>query len=785
MGISFFFGLIALAFWICGLFHSPQPLLATLIGLVLVVMFVLITYKIVEERSTVICIVLSVLLLAYCLLAGVVPMLLAMLAAGATALTLIVMSYPYWIQPPLALLSWLRDRSTHYPLPLYLTLNDLAGSDVTLESHLARVLREAGFAHPQRFLQQRLERGECLLLLDALDEVVAEVAYRRIANEINRFAVTYHQNQIIVTSRIAGFRGLLQGFLQLEVQEFNEKQVGLFIRNWFADSQPDEQKARVDGLLRSLGRSARMRLLAANPLLLSIIALLYERRFTLPERRVELYEECIQVLLEKREIEKGLDIKARFPAEKKRGALQSIAAQFHEKGVRIFTKEDLLTALSEALPNLGYPATRSSEFLQEVMERSGLLRQKSRTSYDFAHLTFQEFFTASAFYAKGDVESLLRNLDNPWWREVILLFVGLEDDATQLLERLKEHNVLMAANALADAHQVQTDAFEKIAGKIIDELKYLMEEDSERRQEAADALAEIARWGATEYLIQKSRDEGQPPVALAAVLGLAHAADRAVLDSLFEPLGPILRLLNRSLGRFNAEVNERILSLLETLGFPMVFVPSGEFLMGLNEAPDERPPHQVYLDDYWIDRYPVTNAQFQRFISETVYQAQGGWRREFTPGKENHPVVNVSWHDATYFSKWAGKALPTEAQWEKAARGTDGRVYPWGNQWDGSRCNISGRGTTPVDQYLNGVSPCGCFDMSGNVLEWCEDWYDKDYYRNSPRDNPKGASSGKYKVLRGGSWGGNSRNTRVTFRLRYGPSLWFNYDGFRLVLPAR
>jgi formylglycine-generating enzyme required for sulfatase activity/energy-coupling factor transporter ATP-binding protein EcfA2 len=771
--VGLLLGLAALGFWGWGVSNSPNPRLALLVGLWLVFMLLFVFARF-SKRSIVVWTVLSIGLLVYSALAQVVPS----LAVGVMGLALIVLLYPYWIQPPLAALELLRQRTTHFPLPLYLTLNDLAKSESPLQADLTQVLQEAGFAHSQRFLEQKLERGECVVLLDALDEVVDEVTYRRVVTEINRFAVAYHRNQIVVTCRAAGYRGLLQGFLQLEVQEFNEKQVALFTRNWFADRPPEEQQSRVDGLLQCLGRSARMRLLASNPLLLSIIALLYERKFTLPQRRVELYEECVQVLLERRECEKGLDTEARFPPQKKRSALQSIAAHFHQKGVRIFTEEALLTALAAVLPSLGYSDTHNREFLREIMERSGLLRQESRTSYDFTHLTFQEFFAALAIHNKGDTESLLSHLDDPWWREVILLFVGLEDNATPFLERLRKHDLLLAAAALADARPVQADAFEKVAGEIIAELKRLMEEDSQRRQEAADVLAEIARWGATEYLVEKAHSEGQPSVALTAVLGLAPAAEKEVRDRLFDPLGTILRLLNGSLGRVNAEVDGRILSLLETLGFPMVFVPAGEFLMGSDQVADERPPHQVYLDDYWIAKYPVTNAQFERFVRETKYQA-GDWRSEFKPGKENYPVVNVNWDDAVAFCGWAGNHLPTEAQWEKAARGTEARVYPWGNQWDAGRCNVSGRGTTPVDRYPNGVSPYGNYDMVGNVEEWCADWYDANYYKNSPPRNPKNEVPGTRRVLRGGAWGSTQPNAHSTIRNDTGSGNRKSHIGFR------
>jgi len=189
----------------------------------------------------------------------------------------------------------------------------------------------------------------------------------------------------------------------------------------------------------------------------------------------------------------------------------------------------------------------------------------------------------------------------------------------------------------------------------------------------------------------------------------------------------------------------------------MVYIPAGEFLMGSNDGYGEKPQHRVYLDAYFIDIYEVTNEQFARFVDATGYQAEGNWKEYFTSSKEKHPVVNVSWNDANAYCKWAGKRLPTEAEWEKAARGTDGRKYPWGNEWDSSKCNSSGdsdgyEGTAPVGSFPAGASPYGVMDMACNVWEWVADWYDKDYYSRSPQQNPQGPDSGIGRVLRGGSW---------------------------------
>jgi formylglycine-generating enzyme required for sulfatase activity len=201
-------------------------------------------------------------------------------------------------------------------------------------------------------------------------------------------------------------------------------------------------------------------------------------------------------------------------------------------------------------------------------------------------------------------------------------------------------------------------------------------------------------------------------------------------------------------------------------GAEMVLVPAGEFVMGSEEYDNEKPRHRVHLDGFHIDKYEVTNALYQRFMSATGHQAPAYWSDSTWNGAQQ-PVVGVSWHDADAYCRWAGKRLPAEAQWEKAARGTDGRKYPWGEHWDASRAN-SGESklgkTTAVGSYPRGASSYGAFDMAGNAWEWVADWYDGDYYKRSPERNPPGAESGSLKVLRGGSWYGSALNLRSSDR---------------------
>ncbi|MCS6994880.1 MAG: formylglycine-generating enzyme family protein, partial [Anaerolineales bacterium] len=243
-------------------------------------------------------------------------------------------------------------------------------------------------------------------------------------------------------------------------------------------------------------------------------------------------------------------------------------------------------------------------------------------------------------------------------------------------------------------------------------------------------------------------------------------------------------------------------------GMEMVYVPAGEFLMGSPAGvgwSDERPQHVVYLDAFWIDRTEVTNAMYARFLNERGNQEEGGvtWLDEgyarvhqsggrwaADAGYEEHPVVAVSWFGAAAYCEWAGARLPTEAEWEKAARGTDGRTYPWGdaaptcsllNFWpSASDCVV---GTSAVGSYPAGASPYGALDMAGNVWEWVADWYDENYYANSPSRNPQGPSSGSAHVLRGGSWYDFVNSVRPAYRYGNGPGYrYVSLFGFRCVL---
>jgi serine/threonine-protein kinase len=256
------------------------------------------------------------------------------------------------------------------------------------------------------------------------------------------------------------------------------------------------------------------------------------------------------------------------------------------------------------------------------------------------------------------------------------------------------------------------------------------------------------------------------------------------------------------------------LQIWEADGAEMVYVPAGEFVMGSEElGDDERPAHQVYLDDFWMDRYEVTNELFARFVAATGYETEAeedgrgwiwmasgweevegaNWRHPRGPdssieSKMDHPVVLVSWNDADAYCRWAGKHLPSEAQWEKAARGPStgsgrGRRYAWGDEFDSAKANTkeSERGdTAPVGSFSpQGDSPYGASDMTGNVWEWVTDWYDSDYYNHAPSVNPPGPTTGTDKILRGGSWSFDQAYAQTPFRYNIKPDYTYDFAGFR------
>lgn len=226
-------------------------------------------------------------------------------------------------------------------------------------------------------------------------------------------------------------------------------------------------------------------------------------------------------------------------------------------------------------------------------------------------------------------------------------------------------------------------------------------------------------------------------------------------------------------------------------GSEMALVPSGDFSMGSADGEkDERPAHTVYLDAFYIDKYEVTNELYGACVYSGVCPPPTktkSWTRAnyFDDGLfGNYPVIYVDWTMADSYCKWRGASLPTEAEWEKAARGTDGRSYPMGETINCNMANYSDcqSDTTAVDMFEKGKSAYGVYGMAGNVYEWVADWYDSAYYESSPRINPLGPAIGRYRVMRGGSWSNPIDILRSTNRSWSLPLVSSSTAGFRCVL---
>jgi formylglycine-generating enzyme required for sulfatase activity len=236
----------------------------------------------------------------------------------------------------------------------------------------------------------------------------------------------------------------------------------------------------------------------------------------------------------------------------------------------------------------------------------------------------------------------------------------------------------------------------------------------------------------------------------------------------------------------------------------MVMIPAGTFPMGVPSGDrdggrDEYPRHDVFVDAFWIDKFEVTNGRYWEFVKATGHRVPQNptnptrnlWESgHMTDSVAERPVINVDWFDAEAYCTWAGKRLPTEAEWEKAAKGTSDRRFPWGNveptakhlnynqRWIGERTLM------PVGSYEAGKSPYGVYDMAGNVWEWVNDWYDARYYETSPFKNPKGPQEGSKKVIRGAGWQNETPTVRIFTRVESDPTVRNESTGFRCATDA-
>jgi formylglycine-generating enzyme required for sulfatase activity/energy-coupling factor transporter ATP-binding protein EcfA2 len=691
-------------------------------------------------------------------------------------------------------------------LPILLPLRDLArylqahhpdpstdGPRLLLD-YLRTYFANQDIALPERFFAGRLREGGGVVLLDGVDEVADLATRHRVARIIEGFTIAYPGNRYVVTSRVYGYTGsarLGEGYSVTTVRDFTQADIERFVTHWnhavevaLAGGENDyalgEARRQSEALLKAIRGNERVRELAVNPLLLTVVALVQRYRAQLPERRTELYEEAIEVLLGKWDEAKGLEARAvlagrELDAGDRRGLLEPVALWMMEQQVRDIEATELRRQLGQRFFGMCGDWRQASkavdEFLHLINERSGLLAERGQGIYGFSHLTFQEHLAARAVADRSDyVPYTLDRLGDGWWREAILLEAGYlstqgKQRVTALIQAIVEykeepepyHNLVLAAEALRDV---------------------------------GPARVEGDLWGEVQRRLR--REFGQPlrkprksvwQVVLGRQPSLADLIRRRAAAA--EALARI-----ESGGPGTQPAFWRL-----PYGEPVwVEVPAGEFWMGSEKGSEgERPVHRVSLERFQIARVPVTNAQYYLFVEATRHKPPSHWEDGKVPrGLESHPVVNVSWHDAMAYCRWLSEVtgkpitLPSEAQWEKAARGDrDRREYPWGDEWDATRCNteeLGLGGTTPVGIFPEGASPCGCLDMVGNVWEWTVSLF-KGYPYNA-EDGREDLETDGFRVSRGGSFASGRGPARCAYRYGFDPHfVWYLYiGGFRVVV---
>jgi formylglycine-generating enzyme required for sulfatase activity/energy-coupling factor transporter ATP-binding protein EcfA2 len=652
---------------------------------------------------------------------------------------------------------------------------------------------------PDDFFDAYFQNGKAIILLDGMDEVADPDLRARVARMLEAFTLAYPKCRFVITSRVVGYTGasrLTGDYVTTTVRDFTLADVEQFLKHWHrlvavgqlgpGESADTFASSQTTQLMSAIRGNERIRDLAINPLLLTVIALVHRDRVKLPDRRAELYAEAVDVLLGKWDEARGVGgvsiLEDRpFEVGDKRLMLQSLALWMHEHEQKEISQADLFAFLEKQFsgmaPDLQKRRMAIERFQRVIEERTGLLSARGEGVYAFSHLTFQEYLAARALSGRDDyVEYALRFTGGAWWREVILLEAGhLSGDSIQRASRLiraimeyrKEplpyHNLVLASECLRDAGEQRVDA--KLSQEINDRL------DKALKSPPPATTRIFKKWGLRTWIDQRA--------------GLAQSLARAGKGYWTQPFGEP----------------------------DWVTIPAGEFWMGVDVSPyeRERPQHKLFMPEYQIARVPVTNAQYALFIQDAKYKAPEGWEENRPPkGRESHPVVNVSWYDAIKYCEWltekTGKSisLPSEAEWEKAARSDDKREYPWG-KWESYRANTNELGlgdTTPVGIFLEGASPYGVLDMSGNVWEWTRSifgrWDKKNNKVIEPFAYPYLSNDGREKImedndllrtLRGGAFYNLSDFARCSFRSWFSPVSRPWVFGFRVVvspvLPSR
>ncbi|MEM7534029.1 MAG: SUMF1/EgtB/PvdO family nonheme iron enzyme [Chloroflexota bacterium] len=646
-------------------------------------------------------------------------------------------------------------------------------------------------------LQAEFREKGGLIIFDGLDEVPeAEQRREQVKQVIDEFANAYPECRILVTSRPYAYQQpqwKLANFEETMLAPFTQNQIEFFIDKWYmhnADRKHlnyTDTQGKANHLKQKIKNTRQLRDFAETPLLLTLLVSLHAwKGGNLPKTHSELYEKSVELLLdqwEQRRVaynlhgeleyqEPSLTEYLKVDREQIVNVLGYLAYKVHLDQENLtdaadIHARDLVYELYNLNPDDDLTATVDPKKLVFYLSnRAGILLPKGAGVYAFPHRTFQEYM-AAIYLTKDEYPLKLARLarkDPDRWREVISLAASRAGQGTPyalwaLIERLSRRRVTSQKWSNED------DWGTFFAGRLLVQNDLIPTNNAVDRQ---DDL--IPTHNAVDRQDDLELDDDEDDESDDEKLAIYR--DRLVY--IMTKPKPILPPIER------AEVGNVVSALGDSRDLDeWIHIAAGSFWMGSHESEDasyyEKPQHQQVIEKaYWIGKYPVTNQQYERFVSEQGYPALGHWEGQHVPMQLcNHPVVNVSWTDAYAYCQWLSEKLgrrvhlPSEAQWERAARGQTKNIYPWGDQFDTIFCNVNDTGigtTSAVGIFTDGASPDGCMDMAGNVWEWTRSLWGRNIgepeykYPYQLGDEMKSSdlyttsNSRKRWIIRGGSW---------------------------------
>lgn len=698
--------------------------------------------------------------------------------------------------------------------------------------------------NPASLFYDALASGNALILLDGLDEVHEPSERSRIVHHVKNFYLNHRHssNQFVITSRIVGYREApleAVGTFHLTLLDFSKEQISQFVENWcmtyeIAQSGDTPKAARdAEGeknkLLKAIFGNPGVEKIAANPLLLTILALIHRQGTELPNRRAELYELYLTTLIKTWNRARSLaglsvgsmddkeTVKILAPlaywmhAHRPSGTARR--AELEREIARHFTERRKLS-LEDA-------EREASRFLDDVRQYSGLLAERGPDAYGFAHLTFEEYLAARHIVFQGQVneqkslELLRKNAYDPAWREVILLALGY----LGLIANEEEKTALFVRGLLNDQ---PTD----------DHL-------GENVELAGSALNDIGRVSVGEDCWKEVIDRLLATMTNSASTIIVRAKCGDVLGELGDPQLEKIEWCEVPEGVFLMGCTEDELEQIRTEIMEFYDAQTWNELIEYAQKSNSKiqqalPQHSVFLSKFHISKFPVTNQEFRVFWQSGAFKEQKWWNRagaawlnrnpegeeKMNLGKwqrhnnrtepafwndpkwgiPNRPIVGVTWFEAMAYCAWLTEELqlrkilpdgylarlPTEAERERAARGTDGRFWPWGNEWKDDYANNyikNWQTTSSVGIFLAGMSPCGALDLAGNIREWCHTLMaEYPYNSNDGRENPEADGE---RTVRGGLYASGRYSARCAYRRYYPPDASYDGLGFRVAIAPK